>query len=119
MAALGSGARCAYGVLPRRRAAELGLIDTVTLTDRLGMDFRLTEIPVGYPVKSSVDFDPRYMRQLFDYGERCASAGLLWITPKQANRLNMDAHRQADGVQPACPGRCRVASTDARGRELQ
>jgi predicted acylesterase/phospholipase RssA len=80
------------------------ILDTMTLADRLVMHFRLTEIPVGYPVKSSVDFDPRYMRQLFDYGQRCAAAGLLWLTPEQATRLNMNAHREADGAQPACPG---------------
>jgi len=62
--------------------AEATILDTMTLTDTLGMHFRLTEIPVGYPIKSSVDFDPRYMRELFDYGERCAAAGLLWITPE-------------------------------------
>jgi len=91
------------------------ILDTVTLANTLGMHFRLTEIPVGYPVKSSVDFDPRYMRELFDYGERCAAAGLLWITPEQANRLNMNARRDPADAEPACPGPADAASHTQAG----
>lgn len=80
------------------------IIDTINLTGRLGMKFRLTEIPVDFPVSTVVDFSPKFMRKLFDYGERCAAEGRIWITPEQSIKRNMDAHRQSAAADTACPG---------------
>lgn len=80
------------------------IIDTINLTGRLGMKFRLTEIPVDFPVSTVVDFSPRFMRSLFDYGERCAAAGRVWITPEQSIKRNMAARVQSTAANTACPG---------------
>lgn len=79
------------------------IINTINLTRRLGMQLRLTDIPVHFPVRNSLDFNPNYMRMLFDYGERCAVAGHLWLTPDQANQLNMRAHPARKSEPPVCP----------------
>ncbi|HEX7679908.1 MAG TPA: patatin-like phospholipase family protein [Thermoanaerobaculia bacterium] len=46
------------------------------------MAFRVTSIPVDYPFAGSIDFQRENIRALYDYGERCAEAGLLWTTPE-------------------------------------
>jgi len=79
------------------------IINTINLTDRLGMQLRVTALPASFPVRHSLDFDPEYMRQLFDYGERCAAGGHLWLTPEQANKLNMSARPEREGEPPVCP----------------
>ena len=48
------------------------------------MTFRVTSIPVDYPYGGSIDFRETDVRALFEYGERCAEAGLLWTTPAEA-----------------------------------
>ena len=98
-----------FAVLARSFSAGMtyktreSIIDTVNLTNRLGMQFRLTEIPADFPGASVVNFDPRFMRKLFAYGERCAQLGLLWITPQQAIKRNMSASPAA-ASPTACPG---------------
>lgn len=56
---------------------------------RHGMQLRVTEIPVAYPLGGLVrGLDPSRMRRLFHYGERCASDGLIWGHPLEVlNRL--------------------------------
>ena len=80
------------------------IIDTINLTGRLGMKFRLTEIPVDFPVSTVVDFSPKFMRTLFDFGERCAAEGRIWITPEQSIKRNIGARRQSTAADSACPG---------------
>ncbi|MDE2350228.1 MAG: patatin-like phospholipase family protein [Gammaproteobacteria bacterium] len=80
------------------------IIDTINLTRRLGMSFRLTEIPVDFPVSTVVDFSPKFMRSLFDYGERCAAAGRIWVTPEQSIKHNMAARERSTAANTACPG---------------
>ena len=79
------------------------IINTINLSRRLGMQLRVTAIPASFPVRHSLDFNPKYMRKLFDYGEQCAAGGHLWLTPKQANKLNMSARPGSKGVPSTCP----------------
>jgi hypothetical protein len=55
-----------------------------SLAQRHGMDISVTDIPNTYPFGDPLAFDPRGMRALFDYGQRCALADQLWSTPIDA-----------------------------------
>lgn len=95
-------------ILSNAFAAELtyktreAIVDNIAAARRLGMIFRLTDIPVDYPQTSFVDFDQQHMRALFDYAADCAARGLLWLTPAQSLRRNMGAPPAA-GDRVACP----------------
>ncbi|NMW25802.1 hypothetical protein HFP05_15955, partial [Rhodanobacter denitrificans] len=79
-------------ILSNALAAELtyktreAIIDNIAAAKRLGMQFRLTEIPVDYPQASFIDFDQAHMQALFDYAAACAARDLLWLTPAQSVR---------------------------------
>jgi hypothetical protein len=96
-------------ILSNAFAAELtyktreAIIDNIAAAKRLGMQFRLTEIPVDYPQASFIDFDQTHMQALFDYAADCAARGLLWLTPAQSVRRNMGLRRTATSNRPACP----------------
>lgn len=85
----------------KTREAILG---TINLTRNLGMRFRLTDIPADFPVANIVDFSPRFMRSLFDYGERCAASGRLWLTPAQSINRNQVREGEPSGRATPCPG---------------
>ncbi len=85
----------------KTREAILG---TVNLTRTLGMRLRLTDIPADFPVANIVDFSPKFMRGLFDYGERCAASGRLWLTPEQSIKRNQVLEREPSGPATPCPG---------------
>lgn len=86
------------------------IVDTVNLTARLGMQFHLTDIPVDFPTTTVVDFSPKLMRDLFDYGERCAAAGQLWLTPEQSMRRNLGATEIRSAAGTPCPGAATLAN---------
>ncbi len=88
----------------KTREAILG---TVNLTRALGMRLRLSDIPADFPVANIVDFDPQFMRSLFDYGERCAVSGRLWMTPEQSIRRNQVLEREPSGRATPCPATAR------------
>jgi hypothetical protein len=50
-----------------------------TITRRDGTDFNLTFIPDDFQVAHTADFDPTYMRKLYDYGFEKAAAGYKWM----------------------------------------
>jgi hypothetical protein len=79
------------------------IVDNIAAAKRLGMQFRLTEIPVDYPQTSFIDFDQTHMQALFDYAADCAARGLLWLTPAQSVRRNMGLPHAATSNHPACP----------------
>jgi predicted acylesterase/phospholipase RssA len=64
------------------------IVDAIELSRQLGMTLRLTEIPIGYPKGSYVEFNAIYRRNLFKYGNDCATAGMLWVTPEESVRRN-------------------------------
>lgn len=79
------------------------IVNTVQMARQLGMEFRVTDIPVDYPVTSFVNFKPEYTRGLFDYGARCAQNGLLWLTPQEAVKRNSEPLPTSASGQPRCP----------------
>ncbi len=83
-------------------ATRSTVVESQAIARQMGMELRITQIPPGYPSSADFDFGTRHMRALFAYGERCAALGMLWMTPTQANMLNMEArpHEQLD------PRRC-------------
>ena len=96
-------------ILSNAFAAELtyktreAIVDNIAASHRLGMEFRLTDIPADYPQASFIDFDQAHMLALFDYAADCAERGLLWLTPAQSVRRNMAAPRVPVSTAPACP----------------
>jgi predicted acylesterase/phospholipase RssA len=48
------------------------------LARRDGVDYNLACIPRDFTVRHPDDFDPEYMRQLFEHGRRQAAAGYSW-----------------------------------------
>ena len=97
-------------VLSRSFSAQLtyrtrqAILNAIQVAHHLDMPFHLTEIPVDYPVTSFVNFKPDYMRALFEFGERCAKAGRLWLTPEQSVRRNKRPLPPATSGAPRCPG---------------
>jgi hypothetical protein len=79
------------------------VLNTIDFTRQMDMQFHLTEIPADYPIDSFVNFQPQYMRALFDYASGCAAQGRLWLTPAQSIRRNMSPHRAAESNHPECP----------------
>lgn len=71
--------------------------------DRYGMNFQLTAVPSGYPFHGPLDFEPAHMRELFDYGARCAESGLLWKSLDAMYHDAMTAQPPVAGTLPACP----------------
>lgn len=47
---------------------------------RHGMNFRFTELPVGYPFPALLDFREATIQALFNYAAKCAASGRLWIS---------------------------------------
>lgn len=96
-------------VLSNSIAAEMtyktrgAIVENIATAKRLGMTFRMTEIPVDYPQESFIDFDQQHMRALFNYAADCAARGLLWMTPDQSIRRNMAVNRTPASTLPVCP----------------
>lgn len=60
------------------------LAQTDAFAQRGGMNFRFTTIPSDVQFGGSLAFDQANMRETFDYGMRCATRSLAWMTPKEA-----------------------------------
>ncbi|MDE2304470.1 MAG: patatin-like phospholipase family protein [Gammaproteobacteria bacterium] len=86
------------------------IIDTINLTSRLGMGFRMTAIPADFPTTSVVDFSAGFMRSLFDYGERCAVGGRIWLKPDQTLRRGIGPDASRSALDTPCPGAPRIAA---------
>lgn len=67
------------------------------------MRFLLTEIPPAYPNADFVDFSPKHMQGLFDYGERCAARAELWETPEDSIRHNLARTGDDQARVQSCP----------------
>ncbi len=73
------------------------------LTQRSGMQLRVTQIPNEYPYSGPLDVEPVRMRALYDYGVRCALQGQLWATPVELlDRLEISRRTPPDAVAE-CP----------------
>jgi len=49
-----------------------------TITQRDGVGYNLAYIPATFDTPHTADFDPAYMKQLFDFGYRMAEQGEEW-----------------------------------------
>ena len=49
------------------------------ITKRDGTDFNLAYIPATFKVPHTTQFDPAYMRQLYEFGFEQAAAGYRWV----------------------------------------
>ena len=83
--------------------ARDAIVRSLAASRRLGMELRITEIPVDYPQTSFLDFRPQSTRALFEYAEHCAERGLLWLTPEQSLRRNMNPQNELGTAHPICP----------------
>ena len=83
--------------------AREAVVRSLAASRRLGMELRITEIPVDYPQTSFLDFRPQSTRALFEYAEDCAERSLLWLTPEQALRCDMNVGSERGTIRPMCP----------------
>lgn len=72
--------------------------------ERHGMPLRFSYIPVTFPYQGSLDFKPSSMRALFEYGARCAEAGVLWTTAAQAIENEQRIATSPPRQDELCPG---------------
>jgi hypothetical protein len=49
-----------------------------------GMNLKFARIPVEYPYRGPLNFQPEAMQALFNYAAGCAGSGKLWTTAEQA-----------------------------------
>ena len=54
------------------------LYQIYALAERDGSDFNLAYIPSSFTVESREEFDPEYMKQLYDLGYSMAARGYPW-----------------------------------------
>lgn len=79
------------------------IVENIASANRLGMTFRMTDIPADYPQGGFIQFDQKRMQGLFDYAAECAARGLLWLTPEQSIRRSMVLARAPASGGLACP----------------
>jgi hypothetical protein len=70
---------------------------------RHGMNFRFTELPVGYPFPGLLDFRPATIQALFNYAAKCAASGRLWISDDQ-RMVRTESKPVGDQSFGRCPG---------------
>ncbi len=79
------------------------LLETRAFARDNQMSFRFTAIPREYPFNGSLEFDPKVMRSLFDFGRRCAAEGKIWVDEKQALVRAEQGLLAGATETPACP----------------
>ncbi len=52
-----------------------------SFSQRHRMRLQVTEVPSNDPFRSLLDFGPREIKALFDYGRRCAARNRAWANP--------------------------------------
>jgi predicted acylesterase/phospholipase RssA len=97
----------------QKHASRTALMLTAAQARRFGMHFRYSYVPADYPAKGPLDFDTPVMQALFDYGERCAREGKLWLTAEQALAR---AAAPAPGEPAGCPLNAAALRPDAAGK---
>jgi hypothetical protein len=80
---------------------SLGDINRIyAMTQRDGAEFRLTSIPASFTAESKEQFDPVYMKALFDVGFRLGLEGKAWVrTPPEAAPVAQPAPSAREPVQ--------------------
>ncbi|MGC8517078.1 MAG: patatin-like phospholipase family protein [Steroidobacteraceae bacterium] len=85
-------------------ASRRALVISAVFARHFGMHFRFTYLPMTYPFDGSLDFKYQNMHRLFQYGESCAQAGLIWTTLTQAIDEGQRAAHQMPRLSDDCPG---------------
>jgi hypothetical protein len=60
------------------------IAQTQAFAERTGMGFHFTVIPRDVTFGGSLAFDEAEVAGTFNYGLRCSSSGLAWVTAKEA-----------------------------------
>jgi predicted acylesterase/phospholipase RssA len=82
-----------------RKSLEL----IAALSERLDLGMVFSAIPTQYPYEGALDISRDTMHALFQYGQRCAESGRLWIAAEEAlERGRLDARTAASSSQE-CP----------------
>lgn len=69
-----------------------------------GMNFRFTAIPSDVQFGGSLDFNGPSMSETFNFGQRCASTGLVWVTQEQSKARNANEDAELKPFAEAgCP----------------
>lgn len=69
-----------------------------------GMNFRFTAIPSDVQFGGSLDFNGPSMSDTFNYGQRCAATGLVWVTQDQSKARNANDEAELKPfAQADCP----------------
>jgi predicted acylesterase/phospholipase RssA len=76
---------------------------TATDAELEGAQFQFAAIPVAYPRADSFDFSTPTMRSLFQYGYKCARAGRLWTSSRDAGREDANREDSGTGRPNQCP----------------
>lgn len=79
-------------------ASRSALAQNAAFAQKLGMSFHYTAIPSNDGFAGSLDFDRIKMRALFDYAERCAARGQIWLS-----RVQQALDQAANPLTPAGP----------------
>jgi hypothetical protein len=77
------------------------VLDSIALAQANHMHLLMTEVPLAYPQANFLDFSPSAMQALFAFGERCAKAGRLWLTPEDSVKENLEHPINHPGLE--CP----------------
>ena len=85
---------------------------TASFAERHGMLLRFSYLPVTYPYHGSLDFKSAPMRLLFEYGARCAEAGMLWTTVGQAME-------KEQSIATSLPKQSEMCPAAATGRDVR
>ena len=110
---LGATAQTTHGnavsILERSFATALDHASRTTLglsealSQRYGMTFRFSYIPLDYPFRGVLDFRKQPMQALYRYAAGCAAGGQLWTTPEQAMSRDVEAVLPSSGRTVNCP----------------
>lgn len=79
------------------------IMQTDDFTEKNNLGFRFTGIPSDVQFGGSLAFDKANMMATFDYGMRCGTRGLVWVTEEQAGARAATA---GDGLKPFADAEC-------------
>jgi hypothetical protein len=85
--------------------ARSQITEVKQLTDQYKISLSVTAVSTEHPQIAALDFSRSALRELFNYGDRCAANGQLWTSVDQLLSTKAGAGLPvADHRQVACPG---------------
>jgi predicted acylesterase/phospholipase RssA len=99
--ALDVAARSFTSVL--NQMTRTAILQTDDFADRNGLGYRFSGIPTDVEFGGSLAFDRANMSATFDYGMRCATRGLVWLTEEQAAARSKDEADLKPFATADCP----------------